>query len=61
MVIHEEGKREKMEGITCYMNEEGRLIRARENHQQLTMVKSGRIYIMAAKSMFSCTGQEEKT
>lgn len=36
MVIHERREERENGGITCCMNEEGRLIRARENNQQLT-------------------------
>lgn len=40
-------RREEREngGITCYMNEAGRQIRARENNQQLTTATSGHINI----------------
>lgn len=45
MVIHERREERENGGITCCMNEEGRLIRARENNQQLTTATSGHINI----------------
>lgn len=47
-------------GITRYVNERGRLIRARENNQQLTMATSGHINI-SLQHMKACSQDQGRT